>query len=838
MAKSLQQIHNKGVVHCDLKPQDVLVVPAETMQVNIVDYGHARFLGQDLQLGPEPSSVRLASPTTDIYDLGKIMSSIFHEIGEEWPTKLLEVKQTIFSSDPKVRPNLEKIIKDVENCLEETIETLTPVTNPVEDIKDVENCLEETIETLPLSPIRRGYKDVEIVSRQLRLLPGHQSRRGYKDENCLEETIETLTPVTNPVEDIKDVEKCLEETIETLPRCRGGSPMENPYLLGLKGSCGLEETLESRVGQGSPKPPTNRTAWAREQPKQQELQPKKPPTNRTALAREQPKQQELQPKKPPTNRTAWAREQPKQQELQPKKPPTNRTALAREQPKQQELQPKKPPTNRTALAREQPKQQELQPKKPPTNRTAWAREQPKQQELQPKKPPTNRTAWAREQPKQQELQPKKPPTNRTALAREQPKQQELQPKKPPTNRTALAREQPKQQELQPKKPPTNRTALENRQQPGTIPGTSLCCPSDVLVVPAETMQVNIVDYGHARFLGQDLQLGPEPSSVRLASPTTDIYDLGKIMSSIFHEIGEEWPTKLLEVKQTIFSSDPKVRPNLEKIIKDVENCLEETIETLTPVTNPVEDIKDVENCLEETIETLTPVTNPVEDIKDVENCLEETIETLTPVTNPVEDIKDVEKCLEETIETLTPVTNPVYDIKDVEKCRGGSPMENPYLLGLKGSCGLEETLESRVGQGSPNNLNNRSFSPRNHPPTEQPWPENNLTTRAPAQETTSTNRTALAREQPKQQEPKPKKPPTNRTAWASEQPKQQELQPKKTTPPTELPGPENNLNNKSSSPRKPPTNRTALATENNLNKQELQPKKPPTNRTVFGQRTT
>ncbi|KAG7160003.1 Serine/threonine-protein kinase PknA-like [Homarus americanus] len=193
-------------------------------------------------------------------------------------------------------------------------------------------------------------------------------------------------------------------------------------------------------------------------------------------------------------------------------------------------------------------------------------------------------------------------------------------------------------------------------------------PQDVLVVPAETMQVNIVDYGHARFLGQDLQLGPEPSSVRLASPTTDIYDLGKIMSSIFHEIGEEWPTKLLEVKQTIFSSDPKVRPNLEKIIKDVENCLEETIETLTPVTNPVEDIKDVENCLEETIETLTPVTNPVEDIKDVENCLEETIETLTPVTNPVEDIKDVENCLEETIETLTPVTNPVEDIKDVEKC--------------------------------------------------------------------------------------------------------------------------------------------------------------------------
>jgi serine/threonine-protein kinase len=87
ISAALQEIHWHGLLHCDLKPENVLITTGG--RVNLLDFGLARrydpfqpdrdglFTGTLVYLAPELILGQAASPQSDLYALGVMLFEIF-----------------------------------------------------------------------------------------------------------------------------------------------------------------------------------------------------------------------------------------------------------------------------------------------------------------------------------------------------------------------------------------------------------------------------------------------------------------------------------------------------------------------------------------------------------------------------------------------------------------------------------------------------------------------------------------------------------------------------------------------------------------------------------------
>jgi serine/threonine protein kinase len=119
-AEALHAAHRGGIIHCAVKPANLLVAPDGT--VTLVDFGVARFaaaiastattttaatavLGTALYMAPEQVTGRPVSPATDIYALGAVA---YHCLAGRAPftgESLLEIALRHLSDEPPPLPS-------------------------------------------------------------------------------------------------------------------------------------------------------------------------------------------------------------------------------------------------------------------------------------------------------------------------------------------------------------------------------------------------------------------------------------------------------------------------------------------------------------------------------------------------------------------------------------------------------------------------------------------------------------------------------------------------------------------------------------------------------------
>jgi serine/threonine-protein kinase len=140
--RGLAYAHQQGFVHCDIKPQNLMVTDDKVLK--ITDFGISRALdtitreeqadvvwGSPYYISPEQSAGKAPSPATDIYSLGVVAYELFSgqlPFEAENSTELarmhrVEIPRPLIDINPQIPDELNRIVmrcleKDPENRYE------------------------------------------------------------------------------------------------------------------------------------------------------------------------------------------------------------------------------------------------------------------------------------------------------------------------------------------------------------------------------------------------------------------------------------------------------------------------------------------------------------------------------------------------------------------------------------------------------------------------------------------------------------------------------------------------------------------------------------------------